>query len=467
MTDVLNATPPAPTASPQPPVNPIEPNTPASGLGGGRVPPPADQQQAPDAAADAKAAGKPAKRLALRDTIKSALDDVSKHGDDEDFDPSDPEAAKKAEERKAAKEAKGAEKGADKAKDGEQKADAKDKQEGEQKGAGKPEDAKAEQDRAAETPDGAKGQNGPRGPETREIIEAPSRLLPRAKELWKHVPHEVRADLMRLESEREAEVAQYRESHEFAEELREYRELAKQHGVSVKESLDRYVDIERKFADDPAQGFKQILTNLGMHPVQAMGHLMRAFGADPKTVAEHILANPALYTQLGAPMAQGSAPAQGGRTAPPDPRVEQLEQTVQQLAEREKMQAINTIAETVIKPFAAEYPEYEQHKAGIATILKSGTIEQLYGKGLSFRDQLEIALSMVAPGAISRKKAASGDPIREEADAGKPSEPVGDLRGDKSIKSSIGAVTDPQEPRKRMSIKEALEEEARRIGMKR
>ena len=70
---------------------------------------------------------------------------------------------------------------------------------------------KADKEIAAEKPDKseqvAKEKVEARS-EGRKIIEAPARFLPRARELWQNVPHPVREEWMRVEQEREQEVAQ-------------------------------------------------------------------------------------------------------------------------------------------------------------------------------------------------------------------------------------------------------------------
>lgn len=297
----------------------------------------------------------------------------------------------------------------------------------------------------------------PKPSEGRKIIEAPARFLPRAKELWANVPHPVREEFDRVMRENETEIAQYREHKQFREELKDFEDLAKRHNVPFKEALGNYVDIERKFSEDPATGFRQLCQNLGMTPPQAIGHILRSANVSPQQLAEHIQREPHLYTSLSSP-AQSQPQAPSPRSPAPDPEIAALKEQVQALhAER--------VANDIIRPFSQEYPEYHEHEDAIAKVLQSGIIDQIHGSSLSPRDKLEAALFMVAPHVVKRGSASG--PVQDNSVQGnRTSEtPAVDLRGgDKSVKSSLGDVTDVVEPERKMSMRDMLEEEARKIG---
>lgn len=272
----------------------------------------------------------------------------------------------------------------------------------------------------------------PKPSEGRRIIEAPARFLPRAKELWNNVPHPVREEFERISKENEAEINQYREAKQFRDELKEYEDLGRQHGVSIKQALDNYVGIERKFAADPAEGFKQLFSNLGMQPQQAISHILRAFNVSPQALAQHIAQDPNAYTALARQAPQQTMPQQQAPVPQPNPEVAQLRQ------ELESMKA-QSIAQQVIAPFAQEYPEYYRHEEQIAKVLQSGIIDQIHGSGLSPRDKLEAALFMVAPHAAK----ASVNPVQQTA-VNNDDTPAVDLRGtpNKSVKGSPNAGLD-------------------------
>lgn len=271
----------------------------------------------------------------------------------------------------------------------------------------------------------------PKPSEGRRIIEAPARFLPRAKELWNNVPHPVREEFERISKENEAEINQYREAKQEWDNLKEYSELGKQHGISLKQALDNYVGIERKFASDPAEGFKQLFSNMGMQPQQAISHILRAFNVSPQALAQHIAQDPNAYTALARQAPQQQMPQQP--TAPqPNPEVAQLRQELNDIK-------VERIAQQVIAPFAQEYPEYYQHEEQIVKVLKSGIIDEIHGSGLSPRDKLEAALFMVAPHAAK----ASVNPV-QQTPVNNDDTPAVELRGtpNKSVKGSPNAGLD-------------------------
>lgn len=294
--------------------------------------------------------------------------------------------------------------------------------------------------------------------EGRKIIEAPARFLPRAKELWNNVPHPVREEFDRVMKEAETEKTQYVEAKQFRDELAEYDTMAKQSGTTVKAALQNYVAMEQALRSDPSTGFKQLMQNMGMHPVQAIGHILRAAGATPEQLVALIQRDPSALTSL----APQQIPQRGQQTqaAQPaaDPRVDQLQQQLTEMRAQ-------TVAAQVIAPFAEEYPEYYDHEDQIAKVLKSGIIEQIHGTGLSPRDKLEAALFMVAP-SIRRSGQFAPAATVQSADASDAT-PAVDLRGTKSVKGSPSAGANTQPRRKgNMSHREAIDAAAAELGIR-
>jgi len=294
----------------------------------------------------------------------------------------------------------------------------------------------------------------PKPSEGRKIIEAPARLLPQNKELWKGVAHPIREEWVRREQEYDQERSQLQEAKTFRDDLRQYEEMATSKGVKLKDALERYVDIDTKFSQDPAMGFKQLLDNTGLSPQQAISHILRAVNATPQQLIERMTNAPHEFSSLAPQRQQPQAQPQQRQV---DPEISALKQEVEAMrAER--------VANDVIRPFAQEYPEYYDHEDAIAKVLKSGIIEEIHGTSLGPRDKLEAALLMVAP----QTKRASGQVVDIDSVRGEDREttaPAGDLRGGKSIRSSIGSVADTAEPEEKgKPVRDMLEEELRKIS---
>lgn len=294
--------------------------------------------------------------------------------------------------------------------------------------------------------------------EGRKIIEAPARFLPRAKELWNNVPHPVREEFDRVMRENDTQTQQYRESHQFREELKPFEEEAKATGTTIKEALTNYVAMEKALRSDPATGFRQLLSNMQMQPQQAISHILSAFNVTPQALAQHISQNPNEYTALAAPRHQQFQQPQ------PQQQPQEVSPEVKALQEQVNAMRAQQVQTSVVDPFRQEYPEYDQYEDQIAKVLQRGIIEEIHGYGLSPRDRLEVALFMVAPhvrGGNSRQP----DDSNSVLTPANTQTPADNLRGgNKSVRSSVGSITDPVEPDRKLSIRETLEEEAKKLS---
>lgn len=292
--------------------------------------------------------------------------------------------------------------------------------------------------------------------EGRKIIEAPARFLPRAKELWNNVPHPVREEFDRVMRENDTQSEQYRESHQFREELKPFEEEAKATGTTIKEALTNYVAMEKALRSDPSTGFRQLLSNMQMQPQQAISHILSAFNVTPQALAQHISQNPNEYTALATPRQQ--------QFQQPQQPQQQVAPEVKALQEQVNAMRMQQVQASVVDPFRQEYPEYDQYEDQIAKVLQRGIIEELHGHGLSPRDKLEVALFMVAPhvrGGNSRQL----DDSNSVLTPANTQTPADNLRGgNKSVRSSVGSITDPVEPDRKLSLRETLEEEAKKLS---
>lgn len=288
----------------------------------------------------------------------------------------------------------------------------------------------------------------------RKIIEAPVRFLPRAKELWNNVPHEVRSEWQRAEQERETEITQYREAKAFSDDLADLNRMARDSGTTVKQAMQNYVGMENMLRSDPAQGFRGLLENMKLSPPQAITHILRAYNITPQQLADHIQRDPTAYTAL-APQRQPQQQQYQPQQQQADPQVRALQEQVQQMR-------AESVTNTVITPFAQEYPEYYQHEDAIAKVLQSGIIEQIHGPSLSPRDKLEAALFMVAPH-VGRQTQQSQAPVLDDRD----DPPAVDLRGKKSVKGAPSPGTDSSTRRRsNMSREEAFNAAWSELGLR-
>lgn len=271
-------------------------------------------------------------------------------------------------------------------------------------------EAKPDAADAAE-PDDAAAKDGEQKEGKSRHPDAPANFLPRAKELWRNTPNEVKAEVNRVLSE----AAKATEAYKRYDDLREFDELAKSNGRDLRESLMKLNHIENTMQQNPIAALNAILAEVG--PRKADGQPINIM-----EVAQFLSQQgPQGYQQIMQRSQQQEMQARG------DSEVESLR------AEIERMKA-EAAAREIIEPFAAKNPRYRELEEDIAFFLQSGKVPA----GLSPSERLAVAYDM----------AARINPPSNVSPAS-PSEPAPDRRADadfggstKSIKSSPGSVAE-------------------------
>lgn len=249
----------------------------------------------------------------------------------------------------------------------------------------------------------------------RRHVEAPSKFLPRAKELWRNTPREVQQEVERITREHEGEVTTLREATQRYEGIREFDELAKTNGRDLRDSLLKMNQIENTLKSNPIAGLNQILMEIG--PRKADGQPVSLF-----EVAAHIVQQgPQGYQQIVAQAQQRQEPAE-------NPEVARLKAENAQLQQQH-------ITATIIEPFARENPRYFELQPQIASFLKSDMIPI----SLSPIQRLEAAYDMAERISPSSHAPASADKGLEPEASRRADN---DFSGSKSIKSAPGSVSD-------------------------
>lgn len=281
------------------------------------------------------------------------------------------------------------------------------------------------------------GDRDKRQSEGRQFQEPPARFLPKSREVWANVPNAVKADFHRISQEMEQETAQYKQSHEAYEQVKEFDEMAKQSGTNLKTALTAYVGLEKLLRADPVRGIAEVLKNVGLTPQQ---------------YAQHVMQNPQAHV--------AQAPQQQQR----DPEVAQMKQMLEQMTQRqaedEARRREEEINNQVIRPFQESHPRFQELELPITNILKSGVIELQYGKNLSYADRLEIAYAMAEGINPSSSKPIQQRSVEPDEEA----KPV-NLAGTKSVKSAPGAIDEDSHPNgRKVSRRDAVLRAAAQIG---
>jgi len=271
-----------------------------------------------------------------------------------------------------------------------------------------------------------------RSSEDRDIDKPPARFLPRAKEKWAEVDADVRGEVHRALQNAEKGLQEHRESHEFRKELREFEDMAREHGTTVKAAMTNYVAIDNLLKTDPVAGINRVLTSIGITPQQ---------------YAQHIL----------------NAPQQ----PPADPKVSQLERQIQQLTQQlqgvtqttqqsQQEQQLQQVKQSIIEPFRASLGDddrYEELEEDIAFFLNSDKIPPT----LSAQKRLAAAYDMaerINPAGYTQQNTGRLNP----ATPVKPINPA----GAKSIKGAPNGTSVPKSAN--LSTKEAIDASMRALG---
>lgn len=303
----------------------------------------------------------------------------------------------------------------------------------------KPEDKPVEKNTQSEKSDSVEraAQEGER-PKSSEgkVSEAPARFLPRAKELWANTPNPVKEEVHRAISEYEESAKQYQAVAQEWETIKHYDQMAKTHGTTIREALDRYTSIDKLLHSNPVAGLTEVF---------------KIAGVDPRQFAQQILG-------------QQAQPGQPGQQQPArDPQVvnvvTQQQQAIQQLnakiQQMEEAQRIAQVNNTLIEPFKADHPRYAELEGHMATILQSGLVPQ----NLTPWQRLEAAYDMAErlnPRSMSAQPAAPSGPV--------PEEPRQSAAGGKSIKGAPSPGTSVDRTGQKLDRKAAIRAAMAELG---
>lgn len=299
----------------------------------------------------------------------------------------------------------------------------------------KPEDAtsveqtgeqKSEPEKAAT---GQEGSERGRPSEGRQHIEPPARFLPKEREGWANVPNVVKSAIDRISKEHETEVSQFRESHENWQKLSKFDQMAKQHKTTVSDALERYTALDGLLQSNPIEAIRQIMATRGITPEQ---------------YANHVLSNPDAHR---APAPQ----------AAPDPVVQQMNSKVETLqAQLEEMRNAQAAA-TIIEPFRAANPRYDELQDDIAFFLQSGKIPA----SLTPQEKLEAAYDMAVR--INPTSAVVASQA-QEAPAAKTASPAKLDAGTKSIRGAPNGQDPDEDDPDATDIRTLLRREMRKAS---
>lgn len=271
-----------------------------------------------------------------------------------------------------------------------------------------------------------------RSSEGRDPKSPPPGFLPRAREKWGTVDPDVQNEVYRALDNFEKGKAEYQEDRNFRRELSSFEQMAKEAGTSVRAALENYTSIDRQLREDPAGGVARILQSIGLTPQQYAQYVMGQ--------AQQQQQNP-----------------QSVETQRLQQQIQQLTQTVQQLTQgthqdRESAR-IAEVERSVVAPFRASHPRFDELQGDIAFFLNSDKIPST----LNEHQRLETAYDMaerINPAPYSSAERVSTAP------QSRPLNPA----GQKSIKGTPDSNVTTREKGK-VSTRDAIKAAAAEIGV--
>ena len=242
-----------------------------------------------------------------------------------------------------------------------------------------------------------------------EYPDAPERFATNAKAEWRTVPPTVKAEVHRASGELERGFEKYKQDATAYNEIRDFDDLAKKTGTSMKQAMSNYVGIEMLLRKDPIAGFERIAKNIGV-PL--------------RDIAAHVL---------------GQQPNQQQSQA--DRHIMQLEQKIERLEQgvggMQRGQAEQQMNQTVqqVEAFAKApgHEHFEVLAPDIENILNSGKsadLQEAYDMALQDFQKKAEQLNLALSSATSQRIRPADDPLAQNQ------------RGEKSISGAPGPGSD-------------------------
>jgi hypothetical protein len=263
--------------------------------------------------------------------------------------------------------------------------------------------------------------------------EPPTRFSPDAKTAWKDAPEPVRAEVHRAMREMEQGFQKYREDAQSFAELKDYDAIAKQHGTSIKATMDQYIRLSQVLQSrDPMPAIQELLRHAGMTVQDLVSYVT---GQQPDQAAA------------------GSAR-----------EIMELRNHISQL-QRQLQGEIGYVRSTLdnqvqqgvlgeIQQFAADKPRFDELSMEIAAQVRQGyDLDEAYERAEKLHP-LPAALSGATPPSVPAA-----------AQNGAPSGPAVQPRGSLSVTGAPAAGSDPRNRGPSPTTRAALDKVFAQLGL--
>lgn len=270
--------------------------------------------------------------------------------------------------------------------------------------------------------------------EGRDTTRAPAHFLPRAKEAWASVNPDVRGEVHRMMENYEKGLEEGREAMEYRKDLREFDDMAKGAGTTVKAALANYVAIDNQLKTDPVGGIERILRSINITPEQYAQHIL-----GQQQMARE---NPQAYAQ------------QAGMTQLQQQNM-LLQQQIKEMNERLEQEAQERSAQEVERTLFAEVRKHHPRFDELRPIVLKVWNSDLLPSGLNERDRLYAAVDY-AERINPVGSYVPSAPLDPAPNAQRPLNPA----GSKSVKGSLSYGAEVPRKATKLSLDEAIKKAA-------
>jgi hypothetical protein len=184
-------------------------------------------------------------------------------------------------------------------------------------------------------------------PEHAPYREPPPRMAPHAQAEWHVAPESVRGEVHRMHREMADAYQRFRGDHEEMNGIRQFQQMAKEHGTTLQRALSNYTTMERKLVQDPHAAFEMIVSNLNLRTPEGQKLTYRDLAYD------YLQQSPEQHKLM---QAQNAQSAQGYQLGALHQKVDAIANNFQQM----QYAQAHSHTRSAVDQFADSHPRFDE-----------------------------------------------------------------------------------------------------------
>jgi hypothetical protein len=184
-------------------------------------------------------------------------------------------------------------------------------------------------------------------PEHAPYREPPPRMAPHAQAEWHAAPESVRGEVHRMHREMADAYSRFRADHEEMNGIRQFQQMAKEHGTTLQRALSNYTTMEKKLVSDPHAAFEMIVSNLNLRTPEGQKLTYRDLAYD------YLQQSPEQHKLI---QAQNAQSAQGYQLGALHQKVDAIANGFQQM----QYAQAHSYTRSAVDQFADSHPRFDE-----------------------------------------------------------------------------------------------------------